>query len=132
MAVGEKVRRFEILDLTQSILRGVEHFPRKALNWSSGTQAPGTFQSANTNRAVQNHHPTVKPTDLMRYLCRLVTPKGGVVLDPFAGSGTTGEAARREGFDCILLEAEAEYVDFLHKRFPSERNWAALAAGLLS
>lgn len=62
-------------------------------------------------------HPTVKPIALMQYLIRHITPKGGVVLDPFAGSGTTAEAARREGFDCILMEAEPEYIDFLKQRF---------------
>ena len=61
-------------------------------------------------------HPTVKPVDLMAYLCRLVTPKGGTVLDPFAGSGTTGMACLREGFDCILIEREAEYVADIHRR----------------
>ena len=48
--------------------------------------------------------------DLIAWLCRLVTPPGGLVLDPFAGSGTTGMACIREGFDCILIEREAEYV----------------------
>ena len=62
-------------------------------------------------------HPTVKPVALMQYLVRHITPPGGVVLDPFAGSGTTAEAARREGFDCILMEAEQEYLDFLRERF---------------
>jgi DNA modification methylase len=62
-------------------------------------------------------HPTVKPISLMEYCITHLTPKGGVVLDPFAGSGTTGEAARRLGFDCILMEAEPEYVDFLRQRF---------------
>lgn len=62
-------------------------------------------------------HPTVKPIALMQYLIRHITPPGGTVLDPFAGSGTTAEAARREGFDCILMEAEPEYVDFLRDRF---------------
>lgn len=62
-------------------------------------------------------HPTVKPIALMQYLIRHITPPGGTVLDPFAGSGTTAEAARREGFDCILMEAEPEYVDFLNARF---------------
>lgn len=62
-------------------------------------------------------HPTVKPIALMQYLIRHITPPGGVVLDPFAGSGTTAEAARREGFDCILMEAEPEYLDFLRERF---------------
>ncbi len=62
-------------------------------------------------------HPTVKPVALMQYLIRHITPPGGVVLDPFAGSGTTAEAAKREGFDCILMEAEDEYLDFLRQRF---------------
>lgn len=62
-------------------------------------------------------HPTVKPIALMQYLIRHITPPGGVVLDPFAGSGTTAEAARREGFDCILMEAEPDYVTFLNDRF---------------
>ncbi len=56
-----------------------------------------------------NHHPTVKPTDLMRYLCRLVTPPGGVVLDPFMGSGSTGKAAVLEGFSFVGIEREPEY-----------------------
>jgi DNA modification methylase len=63
-----------------------------------------------------NHHPTVKPTDLMRYLCRLVTPPGGVVLDPFTGSGSTGKAATLEGFRFIGIEREAEYVEIAKAR----------------
>jgi site-specific DNA-methyltransferase (adenine-specific) len=62
-------------------------------------------------------HPTVKPIALMQYLIRHITPPGGIVLDPFAGTGTTAEAAKREGFDCILMEAETEYVEFLEGRF---------------
>lgn len=65
-------------------------------------------------------HPTVKPIALMQYLIRHITPPGGIVLDPFAGSGTTAEAARREGFDCILMEAHPGYLDFLKKRFNIE------------
>jgi site-specific DNA-methyltransferase (adenine-specific) len=64
----------------------------------------------------RNHHPTVKPTDLMRYLCRLVTPPGGVVLDPFTGSGSTGKAAILEGFRFIGIEREAEYVEIAKAR----------------
>lgn len=67
-------------------------------------------------------HPTVKPIALMQYLIRHITPPGGIVLDPFAGSGTTGEAAKREGFDCILMEAETEYVDFLDSRFSNRED----------
>jgi site-specific DNA-methyltransferase (adenine-specific) len=63
-----------------------------------------------------NHHPTVKPTDLMRYLCRLVTPAGGIVLDPFMGSGSTGKAAVLEGFRFIGIERDPEYIDIARAR----------------
>jgi site-specific DNA-methyltransferase (adenine-specific) len=63
-----------------------------------------------------NTHPTVKPTDLMAYLCRLVTPPEGIILDPFMGSGSTGKAAVREGFDFIGIEREEEYVAIASKR----------------
>jgi DNA modification methylase len=76
------------------------------------------FYSAKADAADRcgSKHPTVKPIDLMAYLCRLVTPPGGVVLDPFAGSGTTGMACLREGFDCILIEREAQYVADINRR----------------
>ena len=63
-----------------------------------------------------NNHPTVKPTDLMRYLCRLVTPKNGTVLDPFMGSGSTGKAAILEGFSFIGIEMSEEYMKIAEKR----------------
>ena len=65
---------------------------------------------ANKKDRAGSKHPTVKPIALMRYLCRLITPPGGTVLDPFAGSGTTGEAAIFEGFNVILIEREQEYI----------------------
>lgn len=61
-------------------------------------------------------HPTVKPVELMRWLVRLVTPEGGHVLDPFAGSGTTGEACIVEGFDCTLIEQDAGYMRLIEAR----------------
>jgi site-specific DNA-methyltransferase (adenine-specific) len=64
----------------------------------------------------RNHHPTVKPTDLMRYLCRLVTPPDGTVLDPFMGSGSTGKAAVLEGFRFIGIEREEEYCEIAKAR----------------
>jgi site-specific DNA-methyltransferase (adenine-specific) len=67
----------------------------------------------------ENHHPTVKPTDLMRYLCRLVTPPSGTVLDPFMGSGSTGKAAMLEGFAFVGIEREAEYIDIAKARIQS-------------
>jgi len=68
------------------------------------------------NGEVENKHPTVKPTDLMRYLCRLVTPPGGIVLDPFMGSGSTGKAAVLEGFQFIGIDREDEYVQLATRR----------------
>tara|TARA_R110000822_G_scaffold197781_4_gene335814 strand:- start:3873 stop:5003 length:1131 start_codon:yes stop_codon:yes gene_type:complete len=63
-----------------------------------------------------NIHPTVKPVDLMRYLCRLVTPPNGVILDPFMGSGTTGIAASVEAFNFIGIEREEEYIEIAKNR----------------
>jgi len=65
---------------------------------------------------IRHTHPTVKPTDLMAWLVRLVTPPGGIVLDPFAGSGSTLVAAKREGFQYIGIEREAEYVEIAKAR----------------
>jgi DNA modification methylase len=70
-------------------------------------------QSRPNNR---NTHPTVKPTDLMRYLCRLVTPPDGLVLDPFTGSGSTGKAAILEGFRFVGCELSAEYIEIARAR----------------
>ena len=67
----------------------------------------------------RNHHPTVKPATLMRYLCRLVTRPGGIVLDPFTGSGSTGKGAVLEGFRFIGIEREAEYVEIARARIAS-------------
>jgi len=64
----------------------------------------------------RNTHSTVKPTELMRYLCRLVTPPNGVVLDPFAGSGSTGKGAILEGFCFVGIEMEADHVAIAHAR----------------
>lgn len=76
--------------------------------------APGATmrdrEKANWPARNGNHHPTVKPTELMRYLCRLVTPRGGLVLDPFAGSGSTGRAALMEGFQFVGIEMDPEYA----------------------
>jgi len=64
----------------------------------------------------RNHHPTVKPTDLMRYLCRLVTPPDGLVFDPFTGSGSTGKAAMLEGFRFVGAELSPEYIEIARAR----------------
>ncbi len=77
---------------------------------------------ADADDRLGSKHPTVKPVDLMRWLVRLVTPPGGTVLDPFAGSGTTGMACMAEGLDCILVEREAEYVADIRKRLAHVRG----------
>ena len=72
-----------------------------------------------SERGEDNTHPTVKPQELMKYLCRLVTPKGGTVRDPFMGSGSTGMAAKDEGFEFIGIEREKEYFEIAEKRISS-------------
>ena len=64
----------------------------------------------------KNNHPTVKPTALMRYLCRLITPQNGYILDPFMGSGSTGKAALAEGFNFIGIERDAQYMEIAKAR----------------
>lgn len=73
-----------------------------------------------------DHHPTVKPISLMRWLCRLVTPSGGLILDPFMGSGTTGCAAVAEGFRFLGVDKEAEYVEIARRRI---EHWASKKEG---
>ena len=65
---------------------------------------------------IHNGHPTVKPTALMSYLCRLVTPPSGLVLDPFAGSGSTGKACKQEGFRFVGIEMNEEYCTIARAR----------------
>ena len=69
--------------------------------------------------ALENVHPTVKPTELMRYLCRLVTPKGGLILDPFCGSGSTGKAALLEGFSFLGIERRPKFTKISQERIRS-------------
>jgi site-specific DNA-methyltransferase (adenine-specific) len=88
-----------------------------ALSGDSGG-ASRFFYCAKANKQERNgnQHPTVKPVALMRWLVRLVTPIGGIVLDPFAGSGSTLVAAMEEGFEAIGIEAEAEYIEIIENR----------------
>jgi site-specific DNA-methyltransferase (adenine-specific) len=83
-------------------------------------------KASKADRGDGNGHPTVKPTELMRYLCRLVTPPGGVVLDPFMGSGSTGKAAALEGFRFIGIEREAEYLEIARGRIQLPEQGALL------
>lgn len=100
--------------------RGLGDDARRALNWSSGSQSPGTFQSPGTDKTSSNPHPTVKPLALMRWLCRLVTPAGGLVLDPFLGSGTTGVATEAEGFSLVGCELDRANVSIANRRIKGD------------
>jgi site-specific DNA-methyltransferase (adenine-specific) len=105
--------------------QGLEDFPVKKSKGGGGTSndtwyeddvnsASGKFGSEKAPS--KNTHPTVKPQELMKYLCRMVTPKGGTVLDIFMGSGSTGMAAKDEGFDFIGIEKDKEYFEIAEKR----------------
>lgn len=101
----------------------------------SGTAARFFYTAkADADDRLGSKHPTVKPVDLMQWLCRLVTPKGGTALDPFAGTGTTGEAAFREGFNAVLIEREPEYQADIRRRMalcmsgPEERKRESIKA----
>ncbi|MCA3628420.1 MAG: site-specific DNA-methyltransferase [Methylobacterium sp.] len=107
----------------------------------AGGSAARFFYSAKADKddRLGSKHPTVKPVDLMQWLCRLITPPGGLVLDPFAGTGTTGEAAWRGGFRALLFEREVEYQADIARRMalalagPKERaREAAKARGLVA
>jgi site-specific DNA-methyltransferase (adenine-specific) len=93
----------------------------------AGLHHPGQqFTNGATLRAAENleekgnYHPTVKPTELMRYLCRLVTPPGGIVLDPFMGSGSTLKAAELEGFSAIGIELDPAYIAIAKRRIAAD------------
>jgi len=85
-----------------------------------GNGIGGKEHDPNTATKKGNHHPTVKPTDLMRWLCRLITPPGGTVLDPFMGSGSTLKAAELEGFSAIGIELDADYIEIARRRIASD------------
>ena len=91
---------------------GLDGFVNKVAGGMQG-RTDGSMGSITYN---QNHHPTVKPTDLMRYLCRLITPANGTILDPFLGSGSTGKAAMYEGFKFVGIELTEEYLPIAKAR----------------
>jgi len=94
-------------------LEGFEEKVTKVTNMYEMERENGTMRELATK---QNFHPTVKPTSLMQYLVRLVTPKGGTVLDCFMGSGSTGKACVLEGFDFIGIELDPEYCKIAEAR----------------
>lgn len=110
-------------------------------DFAGGDAAPGVgrssgsasrfFYCAKASRAERgegNVHPTVKPLALMRYLCRLITPPGGLVLDPFAGSGSTLIAAVADGFEAVGIEREAAYAEIARQRFGPLDQFAEVPA----
>jgi site-specific DNA-methyltransferase (adenine-specific) len=104
-------------------------WPMPEVNGDSGSAARFFYTAkANADDRLGSKHPTVKPLDLIQYLVRLITPPGGLVLDPFAGTGTCGEAAFREGCRAALIEREPEYQADIVKRMglclagPDERR----------
>ena len=97
---------------------GLDGMPEKRPD-DRTTTGMGTFEEKGVAKQA-NHHPTVKPTELMRYLCRLITPPNGIILDPFAGSGSTLVAATLEGFGSIGIEMTAEYIPIIEARI----KWA--------
>lgn len=104
---------------------GCEDLPDK--DWSGDGAAVPERANRPFNPS-KNNHPTVKPTALMRYLCRLVTPPGGTILDPWMGSGSTGKAAKLEGFDFIGMEQDEGYFEIAKARcgvevFSEEDFW---------
>ena len=98
---------------------GLSGMPEKQYS-HDGRETPIDNAYQRNASASANHHPTVKPTDLMAYLCRLVTPPGGVILDPFMGSGSTGKAALREGFRFIGCELDEGYMQIAQARLAAE------------
>jgi site-specific DNA-methyltransferase (adenine-specific) len=102
---------------------GLDEFPQIKGGSMSGVE---TREGKPTNHPIRaNHHPTVKPTTLMQYLVRLVTPPNGTVLDPFMGSGSTGKACAYEGFHFIGIDQSAEYVEIARARIAFAENEGA-------
>lgn len=107
---------------------GCDGLPWRAGSSNARGYTDDVARGVDRNRPTANHHPTVKPLDLMRYLVRLITPPGGLVLDPFTGSGSTGCAAVLEGFRFAGCEREAEYVEIArariahHRAIPQQRS----------
>ena len=102
---------------------GLEAFDAVMANFAGGfgLSKNGDGSPRNMAPTSKNPHPTVKPTELMRYLCRLVTPPGGLIVDPFAGSGSTGKAAILEGFQFVGFELDPQYTAIANARVEAAR-----------
>ena len=114
--------------------QGLDHLPTKKTSSMSGRRDSHDMEGYSIDNDVtgrfvterKNIHPTVKPIKLMKYLCRLITPKGGTVLDPFMGSGSTGMAAKEENFDFVGIEKEEEYFNIASARIESVETKSTL------
>jgi site-specific DNA-methyltransferase (adenine-specific) len=95
---------------------GCEHLPTRTFATNKPYGGGAEARAEGEGSGARNHHATVKPTDLMRYLVRLVTAPGGLVLDPFMGSGSTGKAAMLEGMRFVGVDLNAEYVEIAKSR----------------
>lgn len=110
MITPERIGRFPANVIHDGSDEVISQFPNETSRFFYCAKA------SKADRGEGNNHPTVKPTELMKYLCRLVTPKGGVVLDPFMGSGSTGKAAWLEEFNFIGVEADEKYFNIAQNR----------------
>jgi len=110
------VQRYDPADLAAKRPKGGNEIRGHDDSGGSAARFFYTAKASKADREPGNSHPCVKPTDLMRYLCRLVTPPGGIVFDPFCGSGSTGKAAVLEGFEFIGIEQDAAYVEIARNR----------------
>jgi len=114
--------------------QGLDNLPTKKASSMPGRRNPNDMKDSKIDNDVtgrfvtqkKNIHPTVKPIKLMKYLCRLITPKGGTVLDPFMGSGSTGMAAKEENFDFVGIEKEEEYFNIASARIESVETKSTL------
>ena len=114
--------------------QGLNNLPTKKASSMPGRRNPDDMKDSKIDNDVtgrfvtekKNIHPTVKPIKLMKYLCRLITPKGGTVLDPFMGSGSTGMAAKEENFDFVGIEKEEEYFNIASARIESVETKSTL------
>lgn len=125
MDTGGASRFFPVFNYTAKPARGerdagLEGAPEG--RWTDGRAGVADFPKLRDKKKRANHHPTVKPVALMEWLVRLVTPPGGTVLDPFLGSGTTGCAAVRLGFEFVGIEREAEYAAIAERRIKLAEN----------
>ena len=114
--------------------QGLDNLPTKKASSMPGRRNPNDMKDSKIDNDVtgrfvtekKNIHPTVKPIKLMKYLCRLITPKGGTVLDPFMGSGSTGMAAKEENFEFVGIEKEEEYFNIATARIESVETKSTL------